>query len=174
MPPHLSAVTDRSPLLTPTQPRLVVEEFLDAVAAPDLDRAAELLADDVVYTNVGLPSVVGRANVIRALGLMERVRASFEVYLHAMSATGPTVLTERTDVLAIGRLRTQFWVTGRFDVEDGLITLWRDSFDYVDVMRGSLRGLAAVALPWLAPAAPLAANAVPGRHSGRHSGRAHR
>lgn len=162
-----SAAAERSPLLIPSDPRLVVEAFLDALAAPDLERVAELLADDVVYTNVGLPSVVGRGNVIRTLGMLERSSASLEVYVHAISATGPTVLTERTDVLALWRFRAQFWVSGRFDVVDGLITLWRDSFDYVDVLRGSLRGLAALVLPSVAPAAPCGPDAVPGRHSGR-------
>lgn len=150
----------------PSDPRLVVEEFLDALADTDLDRAAELLAEDVVYCNVGLPAVVGRDNVVRTLGWLDRAAASLEVYVHAISANGPTVLTERTDVFALWRFRAQFWVSGRFDVVDGMITLWRDAFDFVDVMRGSVRGLAAIALPWLAPAAPLSADAVPGRHSG--------
>ena len=163
-PPSLGA---RSALLTPSAPRPVVEAFLDALAAPDLERAAELLADDVVYTNVGLPSVVGRDKVVNVLRPLAGPSASFEVYVHAISATGSVVLTERTDVLAYRRFRAQFWVTGRFDVVDGLITLWRDSFDFLDLLRGSARGLAAMVAPSLAPAAPLAANAVPGRHAGR-------
>ena len=151
----------RNPLTTPFEPRHVVEAFLDALADSDLERAGELLADDVAYTNVGLPTIHGRDAVLRALRVLAVPAASFEVYLHAISATGPTVLTERTDVLAFGRFRAQFWVSGRFDVADGQITLWRDGFDYLDVARAGLRGLAGVALPFLRPSAP---GTVPGRH----------
>jgi limonene-1,2-epoxide hydrolase len=145
-------------------PQTVVEDFLDALAESDLDAAAALLADDIVYTNVGLPTLRGRDRVVRALGIMDRPGASFEVFLHAISASGPTVLTERTDALIYRRYRAQFWVTGRFDVHAGRITLWRDSFDYVDVVLGSLRGVLGLALPSVRPTLPTTADTPPGRH----------
>jgi limonene-1,2-epoxide hydrolase len=148
---------------TPTQPQAVVEAFLDALAAADLERAADLVAEEVTYVNVGLPTIRGRARMIKLFRLMERPAVSFEVYLHAISASGRTVLTERTDVLSWGRYRAQFWVAGRFDVEDGQITLWRDAFDYLDILRATVRGLAGVLLPALRPTPPAGA-AAPGRH----------
>ena len=148
----------------PADPQTVVEDFLDALAESDLPAAAALLADDVVYSNVGLPTLRGRDRVVRALSLMDRPGASFEVFLHAISASGPTVLTERTDALIYRRYRAQFWVTGRFDVHEGRITLWRDSFDYVDVVLGSLRGVLALAVPSLRPKLPTTADTPPGRH----------
>lgn len=160
-PLHSVADRDETPA---AEPQTVVEDFLDALAEADLAAAAALLADDVVYTNVGLPTLRGRERVVRALGLMDRPGASFEVFLHAISASGPTVLTERTDALIYRRYRAQFWVTGRFDVHADRITLWRDSFDYVDVVRGSLRGLLALAVPSLRPALPTTAETPPGRH----------
>jgi limonene-1,2-epoxide hydrolase len=137
-----------------TDPQAVAEAFLDALAASDLDRAMAFLADDVVYTNVGLPTIRGRDRVTAALSGLDKPSAGFEVYLHAISADGPVVLTERTDVIILGRLRLQFWVWGRFDVHDGRITLWRDSFDFLDIARATVRGLLAVALPGLRPAPP--------------------
>ncbi len=133
-----------------------------ALAAPDLDLAMSLLADDVTYTNVGLPTLRGRERVAKVLGGLSGPNASFEVYLHSISADGAVVLTERTDVIVVGPLRTQFWVWGRFDVRDGRITLWRDSFDFVDITRGLVRGLAGIALPALRPTPPAAGDA-PGR-----------
>lgn len=153
----------RSPLTTPTEPRAVVEAFLDALAEADLERAAELVAPDICYVNVGLPALRGRERVLRALRIMDRPAASFEVYLHAISAEGVTVLTERTDVLRLGRFRAQFWVTGRFDVHVGEITLWRDSFDYLDVTRAAVRGLAGMFVPRWRPAPPIGPDAAPGR-----------
>lgn len=136
---------------------------MEALADSDLDRAVALLDDDVVYTNVGLPSIRGRDNVAKALGGLQRPSFGFEVYLHAISADGPVVLTERTDVLILGSCRSQFWVWGRFDVHDGRITLWRDSFDFVDVLRGTVRGLAGMVIPSLRPSAPSGPDAAPGR-----------
>ncbi len=151
-------------MTTPTDPRAVVEAFLDALADPDLERAAELLADDVVYSNMGLPTLHGRDRVVRALSIMDRPRASFEVYVHAIAVNDGTVLTERTDVLAYGRFRAQFWVSGRFDVQDGMISLWRDAFDFVDISRAAVRGLLALAVPRATPSRPVWPGAVPGRH----------
>jgi limonene-1,2-epoxide hydrolase len=147
----------------PTDPQAVVEAFLAALAASDAEAASALLDDDVVYVNVGLPTVRGRAQVDKALHLLDRPGSGFEVYLHAVSADGQAVLTERTDVILIGRLRIQFWVWGRFDVRDGRITLWRDSFDFLDVLRGTVRGAVGIVAPGLRPAPPRGADAAPGR-----------
>jgi limonene-1,2-epoxide hydrolase len=144
----------------------VAEAFMAALAEPDLDLAMSLLADDVVYSNVGLPTLRGREQVTKVLGGLDRPGSSFEVYLHSIAADGPVVLTERTDVIVLGALRTQFWVWGRFDVHDGLITLWRDSFDFLDIARGLVRGLAGIAVPALRPAAPTTGD-LPGRCSCR-------
>ena len=121
---------------------LVVEPFLEFLRRGDIDRAVELMAVDVEYTNVGLPTMHGRERVRRAFrATLGRAGAGFEVYVHAISVDGPTVLTERTDVLKFGRLRVQFWVCGRFEVHDGQIVLWRDYFDYMAVAAATIRGL---------------------------------
>jgi len=129
-------------------PILLVERFLQLMSVKDIDGAAELLAQDVVYENVGLPTVRGRDRVRRlgkaTLGL---AGAGFEVYTHTISANGSTVLTERTDVLKFRRLRVQFWVCGRFDVRDGQIVLWRDYFDQANILAAHIRGLVGVIVP---------------------------
>jgi limonene-1,2-epoxide hydrolase len=155
----------------PTEPQAVVEAFLAALAAADFASAAALLADDVTYVNVGMPPIRGRRRTIGLLRTLGRPRALFEVYLHAIAANEGTVLTDRTDVLVFGRLRFQFWVAGRFDVQEGQITLWRDSFDYVDVLRSFFRGLCGAVVPGLRPAAPASPQTPPGRHrAGRTRG----
>jgi limonene-1,2-epoxide hydrolase len=138
----------------PTDPTAVTETFLEALAAADLPRAMGLLADDVDYVNVGLPRIRGRDRVARALGGLERPGVAFEAYLHSISADGPVVLTERTDVIVLGPVRLQFWVWGRFDVHDGRITLWRDSFDFLDMTKATVRGLAGAVVPAFRPGAP--------------------
>lgn len=146
-----------------TDPQEVVEAFLAAMAAKDLATAAALVDEDVLYVNVGLPPVRGRAELERVLGFLDRPNAGFEVYLHAVSADGPVVLTERTDVLLLGPVESQFWVWGRFEVHDGKITLWRDSFDFLDILRGTVRGIAAAVVPSLRPERPTGPDVPPGR-----------
>ena len=125
-----------------------VEVFLNALADEDFDTASAALADDLVYQNVGLPTIYGRD---RAMKLFRRMqgRARFEVKIHRIAADGAAVLTERTDALIFGPLRLQFWVCGVFEVHDARISLWRDYFDFYDMLKATVRGLAALALPSL-------------------------
>jgi limonene-1,2-epoxide hydrolase len=148
----------------PTEPVAVVEAFLAALAAGDFRDAEDLLDERVRWVNVGLPAISGRRRVIALLEPLGRPGARFEVYLHGAAASGSTVLTDRTDVLAFGPLRLQFWVAGRFEVRDGRITLWRDAFDYLDLTRALLRGVAGAVLPALRPSAPASPDVQPGRH----------
>lgn len=145
------------------EPIAVVEGFLAAMAAGDASGAAALVDDDILYVNVGLPKIRGRREVERVLHGLDRPSIGFEVYLHAISAEGNVVLTERTDVLRFGKVRAQFWVWGRFEVVDGQITLWRDSFDFWDLLRANVRGLAGVVVPSLRPRPPATRETPPGR-----------
>lgn len=148
--------------LRPVEPQAVVEALLAALAAGDLDALRGLLAEDVVYSNVGLPTIRGRRRAVSVLAPLAG-RARFEAYLHAISSSGPVVLTERTDVVQWGRLRVQFWVAGRFDVHDGQVTLWRDAFDFLDCTKAFWRGLLGALIPPLRPQPPTSLDAAPGR-----------
>jgi limonene-1,2-epoxide hydrolase len=129
-------------------PTLVVERFLELLGLGKVDQAVALLAVDVRYENVGFPTVHGRERVRRLFGAtLGRADSGFEAYVHAISADGPTVLTERTDVLKVRRLRVQLWVCGRFDVRDGQIVLWRDYFDQMNVIGATMRGLLGTVIP---------------------------
>src|SRR5262245_17569260 len=86
----------------PTDPQAVAEAFLAALMDSDLDGAIDLLDPDVHYVNVGLPAIDGAAKVRRAFTALTRPDVGFEVYLHAISADGPVVLPERTDVIVLG------------------------------------------------------------------------
>jgi limonene-1,2-epoxide hydrolase len=128
----------------------IVEAFLNAFQDQDFDTADSLLADDLVYENVGLPTIRGGARVKKLLRGTEG-RMGFEVKFHRNVADGATVLNERTDAIVIGPLRLQFWICGVFEVHDGRITLWRDYFDFYDFSKAILRGIVGVAVPALRP-----------------------
>ena len=121
---------------------VTVRAFLAALERFDIAAAGDLLDPDVVYQNVSLPTAHGRAATLRLLRSMPRALSAFEVQTHRMAATGPVVLTERTDVMIVGRVRVAFWVCGTFEVHDGRITLWRDYFDWAATTGALVSGVA--------------------------------
>ena len=132
-----------------TAPADTVVEFLRALAAYDVDAALDLVADDLVYANVSLPTIYGRERLERiARPWLRPGRMGFNVHLNHVATEGDVVLTDRIDELNYGRFATRFWVYGRF-VVGGKIALWRDSFDWLDVTIGNLRGLAGLVSPSL-------------------------
>lgn len=127
----------------------IVRTFMQRMEAGDIDGAVALLDPDVVWINLSLPTVRGRERVRRALELMARSGIRFRADLHHVVERDGVVLTERTDELGRGRFEPRFWVYGRFEISDGRIRLWRDSFDWLDLTVGVVRGLAGVAVPRL-------------------------
>jgi limonene-1,2-epoxide hydrolase len=128
-------------------PQDTVRKFLEALAAADTATAVELVADDLVYENVSLPTIRGKQRFADGARNMFERNIGFDVRIHRIAQSGTTVLTERTDALFYRRFRTQFWVCGVFEVHDGKITLWRDYFDWAGISAASLRGLLAMAVP---------------------------
>ncbi|GAA0214276.1 limonene-1,2-epoxide hydrolase family protein [Actinomadura nitritigenes] len=129
----------------------IVREFLSALEALDVDRALALAAPGMVYQNVPLPPARGLPAVEKTLRAMTRYGTGFEARVHNIAANGPVVLTERTDVLEAGAWRAEFWVCGTFEVHDGLITLWRDYFDWTTFLAASAKGLGGVLRSALSP-----------------------
>ena len=129
----------------------MVVEFLRALAAFDLDTALDLVAEDLVYINVSLPTIHGRDRLERiARPWLRPGRMGFNVHLNHVATDGDVVLTDRVDEINFGRFAARFWVYGRFVVgPEGKIALWRDSFDWLDVTIGNLRGLAGLLSPSL-------------------------
>ena len=126
----------------------VVAGFLRALQRSDLDAALALVAEDLIYINVSLPTIHGRRGLDRVFRpLFKPGRAGFAVRMHHIATDGEVVLTDRTDQITLGRFRARFWVYGRFDIRDGQITLWRDSFDWLDVTIAIMRGLAGMLVP---------------------------
>lgn len=118
--------------------------FLGALERGDADAAAALLHEDVVYTNVSLPEMHGRRSVRRLVEIVSGRGIRFRVHYENVAERDGVVLTERIDAVGIGRFEPRFWVYGRFEVADGMITVWRDSFDWLDIFRSIVRAGAGV------------------------------
>jgi limonene-1,2-epoxide hydrolase len=144
-------MTDQtSELTTAVDNSGTVQAALNALRDQDYDTLSAALDENLVYENVGLPTIRGRNRAMKLFRAMEG-RSGFDVKIHRVAADGATVLNERTDVLIFGPLRLQLWVCGVFEVHDGRITLWRDYFDFFDIFKATLRAIAATVFPSLRP-----------------------
>lgn len=143
-------MTEQISLSTDIDNAHTVEVMLSGLQNQDFDAVAAALDERLVYQNVGFPTIRGRNRAMKLFRGMEG-RLGFEVKIHRIAVNGSSVLTERTDVLAFGPVRLQFWVCGVFEVSAGRITLWRDYFDMWDVTKALLRGVAGAVVPALRP-----------------------
>ena len=116
----------------------LVSRFLEALAVPDTDGALALIAPEIEWRNTGLPTFRGK-RVFAMLRDMEKRGVGFGVEIHAIAAQGDLVLTDRTDYLWKGPLKTGFWVRGTFTIRDGLITIWDDAFSLGNLLKGFVR-----------------------------------
>ncbi|HEY3669988.1 MAG TPA: limonene-1,2-epoxide hydrolase family protein [Acidimicrobiia bacterium] len=111
---------------TPTQ---VVQEFCTAFAAKDVATIESLLADDVVYHNVGMEPAKGKEASLASIKGFLDMSESLVFDIHRIAADGDTVLTERTDTFVMNGLTAPVAVMGTFELRDGKIVAWRDYFD---------------------------------------------
>lgn len=115
----------------------VVRSFLKALEAQDLEQALGYLSANVEYQNMPLRPTRSRRAVARILGPALRLTA-FEAQVRHIAGNGRVVLTERTDAVFVGPVRIPFHVCGTFEVRDGQIVLWRDTFDWASVIVNSV------------------------------------
>ena len=101
-----------------TTPEQIVTDFLHALEAKDHDKIAALLAPDLQYTNVSLPTMMGGQRVANLFELLLRKGTGFSVKIHSLAANGDKVMTERTDIIRVGTLHVAFWVCGTFQVRN--------------------------------------------------------
>ena len=139
-----------APTTTQIDADVVVRDFFDALISGTVPAAADLLADDVWWANIGLPTIRGKRDVVKALAAMG-ANVDFDAEIHHLAVGAPAdpsapgsptiVLTERTDYLGVGRFRCGFWVCGRLEVRDGQICGWQHYFSKSDMALGAVRGL---------------------------------
>jgi len=112
-------------LATPTA---IVESFVAAWNANDLEKILAHLHPQVVYHNMPMAPIHGQA-AVRAY-LADKVPFEWVDWkLLAIAAVGNKVLTERSDDFGVGGVTVRLPLMGIFEIEDGLIAAWRDYFD---------------------------------------------
>lgn len=133
-------------------PARVVERFLNALHQEDWGTATTAMDERIVYDNVGYPTINGSHGVMRFWHrIFGRRSAGFEAKIHRIAVDGLSVLTERIDLMVFGPFRLRIWVCGVFEVRSNKITLWRDYFDLLDMVKAAARGLVGIVVPSLRP-----------------------
>ena len=106
----------------------IVMAFIDAWNNMDWDGAAALLTNDIVWHNIPMAKVEGKAAVDQAMRGMNPESVDWEVI--SIAENGNKVLTERIDRFDMpGNKKIDLPVMGTFEITDGKISAWRDYID---------------------------------------------
>lgn len=123
-------------------PEAVVRAFCANVSDRDRRTIAPLLAENVVFMNVGLEIYRGKDAVLAHFGpagVWDMFPDTFDFRIRHLAVSGSLVLTERVDVVGVNGHDAPLPLMGIFEVVDGEITQWRDYADMAMVQR-LLRG----------------------------------
>lgn len=105
-------------------------EFCAAFDRKDLDAIIAAVTEDVVYHNIPMAPVTGRAGVREALAGFVSGAEKVEFVIHTIAETANgSVLTERTDRFLMGGKWISVRVMGVFEFRNSSISAWRDYFD---------------------------------------------
>ena len=113
----------------------IVRAFLSAMEVLDHDGAGKFIAEGCEYTNPPpIGTVHGPAGVRAVLEpfFAPTLENEFRILRHAVD--GDTVFLERLDRHRLSDRWVELPVTGVFEVQNGLISYWRDYFDAATIL----------------------------------------
>lgn len=111
----------------------VVLDFMAAFSAAwptgDAVTLNRFFSEDAEYRNGPLEPIHGREAILA--GLVQMMSLGGEVYadIRHLLSDDSVVMTERIDYVRLGGKTAGLRIAGVFEVQDGLITGWRDYFD---------------------------------------------
>ena len=114
----------------------IVEEFMAAFDAQDLEKIMSFFTEDAVYHNMPTEPAVGldaiRATISGYLTSAQTVE--FEVL--GSAEAGKMVYNERVDRFVFGERKVELPVMGAFELRGDKIAAWRDYFDMATFTKG--------------------------------------
>lgn len=111
-------------------PEEIVNAFITAIEAKDVEAAVAMTAEGVSYENMPIAPVTGRDGVAKTLTGFLAPAGKVDWQIVRQWAVGRTVINERLDRFRIGEGWLELPVAGFFEIDDNdLIVLWRDYFD---------------------------------------------
>lgn len=113
----------------------IVKDFIAAWNENDIDKACDMMSEDIFYHNVPMAPIKGREAsraMLKGMGEMESVNWE----LLAIAENGEVVMTERVDGFTFkGGKKIALPLMGIFRIRDGQIVEWKDYFDLGDFQR---------------------------------------
>jgi limonene-1,2-epoxide hydrolase len=106
-----------------------VAAFIAAWPDGDAATVASFFSEDAVYVNGPMEPVKGREAIQATMAAFMGMGGQAGVDIVHIVADGPIVMTERVDHSTQGAKTISLPVMGIFEVQDGVITAWRDYFD---------------------------------------------
>ena len=110
-------------------PSEIVTAFIAAIERKDIAAAAAMVSPDISYENMPITPIVGVDAMVETLNGFLNVAEEVEWLVVAQDEVGNRVYNERMDRFKIGDGWLELPIAGVFEVNNGLITLWRDYFD---------------------------------------------
>jgi len=114
---------------TTNSPADVVTAFLKAFEAMDFDDALTYVSPECEYTNIPMSTARGHDGIRGVLAPFFEPIHENEFVILRTAADGPVVFMERLDRHRLDHGWRELPVNSVFEVDDGLITVWRDYFD---------------------------------------------
>ena len=111
-----------------------VHAFINAVTAFDYDAAMTLIAEGCEYENMPMGKAIGPSGVRGVLESFFAPTLENEFLILRELTNGNTVFTERLDRHRLATGWVELPVAGVFEVETGLITVWREYFDAATIL----------------------------------------
>jgi limonene-1,2-epoxide hydrolase len=114
-----------------TDAETIVARLVQAWEARDADAVVACFLPDGVWHNMPYPPLTGRPAIHKTAAGFLATATSVRFEIHHQASAGPDViLNERSDIFVQNDGREiVFRVMGVFEIEDGLIRVWRDYFD---------------------------------------------
>jgi limonene-1,2-epoxide hydrolase len=114
----------------------IVRDFCANVSTRNLSSIEPLLADDIVFMNVGLEIYRGKSAVLDHFkSVWPMFPDTFEFRIRNLGVTENRVYTERVDVIGANGHDAFLPLLGIFEIENGKIQHWRDYSDMQMVRR---------------------------------------
>jgi limonene-1,2-epoxide hydrolase len=108
----------------------IVDAFIAAIEAKDVDLAVSMTAADISYENMPAAPIVGHAGLAKTLQGFLAPASAVDWQIVRQWAFDRVVVNERHDRFQIGDGWLELPIAGIFEIGDNdKISLWRDYFD---------------------------------------------
>jgi len=115
-------------------PEELVSAMLTAWERRDTDFIIGHFADDAVYHAMPLSPIVGKAALAHWVRTFEDVPPG-RLEVRHQTARGDVVMNERIDRITVEGVEVTLPICAVFEVENGLVTAWREYFDLAGLRR---------------------------------------